>query len=56
MTALPARVALRLGPTLTVLDPTGREQLISVVAAVFTLRLALHKAGYGSDFVLFPRS
>jgi len=39
---------------LTVLDPAGREQLISVGAAVFTLRLAIRKAGYGSDFILFP--
>jgi nitroreductase len=39
---------------LRVLDPTGREQLISVGAAVFTLRLALRRAGYASDVRLFP--
>ena len=39
---------------LRVLDPDGREQLISVGAAVFTLRLALQRAGYGSDVALFP--
>lgn len=39
---------------LPVLDPAGREQLISVGTAVFTLRLAIRKAGYGSDFILFP--
>lgn len=40
---------------LQVLDPDGREQLISVGAAVFTLRLALRRAGYASDVTLFPR-
>jgi nitroreductase len=39
---------------LRVVDPDGREQLISVGAAVFTLRLALRRAGYGSDVALFP--
>jgi nitroreductase len=39
---------------LQVLDPDGREQLISVGAAVFTLRLALRQAGYASDVQLFP--
>lgn len=39
---------------LAVLDPAGREQLISVGAAVFTLRLALRNAGFRSDFTIFP--
>jgi nitroreductase len=39
---------------LRVLDPAGREQLISVGAAVLTLRLALRRAGFGSDVTLFP--
>jgi nitroreductase len=39
---------------LQVLDPDGREQLVSVGAAVFTLRLALRQAGYASDVDLFP--
>ena len=39
---------------LPVLDPDGREQLISVGAAVFTLRLAIRRSGYRSDFALFP--
>jgi len=39
---------------LRVLDPAGREQLISVGAALFTLRLALRQAGYRSDVTLFP--
>ncbi|HET6479973.1 MAG TPA: nitroreductase family protein [Actinoplanes sp.] len=39
---------------LHVLDPDGREQLISVGAAVFTLRLAIRSSGYRSDFTLFP--
>ncbi|MEV4707877.1 Acg family FMN-binding oxidoreductase [Actinoplanes sp. NPDC049316] len=39
---------------LHVLDPAGREQLISVGAAVFTLRLALRQAGFWSDVTLFP--
>lgn len=39
---------------LDVLDPVGRELLISVGAAVFTLRLAIRGAGYLSDHVLFP--
>ena len=42
------------GRRLQVLDPDGREQLISVGAAVFTLRLALRRAGYSCDVVLFP--
>lgn len=40
---------------LQVLDTDGREQLISVGAAVFTLRLALRQAGYASDVALFPK-
>jgi len=39
---------------LEVLDPVGRELLISVGAAVFTLRLALRRAGHLSDLHLFP--
>jgi nitroreductase len=39
---------------LDVLDPAGRELLISVGAAVFTLRLAIRGAGYLSDPTLFP--
>lgn len=39
---------------LPVLDPAGREQLISVGAALFNLRLALRQAGYRSDVTLFP--
>ncbi|MGA5300142.1 Acg family FMN-binding oxidoreductase [Nucisporomicrobium flavum] len=39
---------------LHVLDPAGREQLISVGAAVFNLRLALRQAGFWSDVTLFP--
>lgn len=39
---------------LPILDPDGREQLVSVGAAVFTLRLALRQAGYASDVALFP--
>jgi len=39
---------------LEVLDPAGRELLISVGAAVFTLRLAIRGAGHLSDLKLFP--
>ena len=39
---------------LDVLDPLGRELLISVGAAVFTLRLALRQAGRRPCFGLFP--
>ncbi|RSM68055.1 nitroreductase [Actinoplanes sp. ATCC 53533] len=39
---------------LEVLDPTGRELLISVGAAVFTLGLALRGAGYRPEIGLFP--
>jgi len=39
---------------LRVLDPLGRELLMSVGAAVFTLRLAIRQAGYRSDVRLFP--
>ncbi|SNY59119.1 Acg family FMN-binding oxidoreductase [Paractinoplanes atraurantiacus] len=39
---------------LTVLDPGGREQLISVGAAVFTLRLAVAAAGYRVATELLP--
>ncbi|GIE00383.1 NAD(P)H nitroreductase [Paractinoplanes durhamensis] len=39
---------------LQVIDPMGREQLISVGAAVFTLRLAIRQAGYRSELALFP--
>ncbi|MFI7602398.1 Acg family FMN-binding oxidoreductase [Actinoplanes sp. NPDC049681] len=41
---------------LDVLDPAGREMLISVGAAVFTLRLAIRRAGFLSRPVLFPHS
>ncbi|GAB2584183.1 NAD(P)H nitroreductase [Paractinoplanes abujensis] len=41
---------------LHVLDPDGREQLMSVGAAVFTLRLAIRNSGYRSDFTLFPEA
>lgn len=39
---------------LEVLDPAGRELLISVGAAVFTLRLAIQHRGYRPDLALFP--
>lgn len=39
---------------LEVLDPTGRELLISVGAAVITLDLALRGAGYQPDVVVLP--
>jgi hypothetical protein len=39
---------------LEVIDPAGRELLISVGAAVFTLRLALRRAGYRTTSDLFP--
>lgn len=39
---------------LRVLDPLGRELMISVGAALFTLRLAIRQAGYRSDVRLFP--
>ncbi|GAA2607855.1 Acg family FMN-binding oxidoreductase [Paractinoplanes durhamensis] len=42
------------GRRLRVLDPTGREQLISVGAALLNLRLAIRRAGYRCDFDLFP--
>lgn len=35
-------------------DPDGREQLISVGAAVFTLRLAMRRAGYDVECDLLP--
>ncbi|WP_221328912.1 nitroreductase family protein [Actinoplanes sp. L3-i22] len=40
--------------SLPVVDPDGRELLISVGAAVFTLRTALRRAGYDSDCELLP--
>jgi nitroreductase len=40
---------------LAVLDPAGREQLISVGAALFTLRLGLRRAGYRPETELFPQ-
>ncbi|WP_030440557.1 Acg family FMN-binding oxidoreductase [Actinoplanes subtropicus] len=40
---------------LEVIDPAGREQLISVGAAVFTLRLAVQRAGYHAELTTFPR-
>jgi len=39
---------------LDVLDPDGREQLISVGAALFTLRLAIRSSGFRSYQALFP--
>ncbi|MBM2616411.1 nitroreductase family protein [Actinoplanes sp. LDG1-06] len=39
---------------LRVLDPAGREQMISVGAALFTLRLAVSRAGFDSRTRLFP--
>ncbi|MEU7906129.1 Acg family FMN-binding oxidoreductase [Actinoplanes sp. NPDC049118] len=39
---------------LPVLDPDGREQLISVGAAIFTLRLAIRGAGYRCRSATFP--
>ncbi|GGN31887.1 hypothetical protein FHR83_005691 [Actinoplanes campanulatus] len=41
---------------LPVTDPDGREQLISVGAAVFTLRLAIRRAGYQVRCELLPDS
>jgi hypothetical protein len=51
-----ARVDVYADPArrLAVLDPDGREQLISVGAALFTLRLAIRRSGYRSDHALFP--
>jgi hypothetical protein len=51
-----ARVDVYADPSrrLHVLDPQGREQLISVGAALFTLRLAVRRSGYRSDYSLFP--
>jgi hypothetical protein len=40
---------------LEVLDPSGREQLISVGAAVLTLRLAIQQAGYRCAVEPFPQ-
>ncbi|MCU7729526.1 nitroreductase family protein [Actinoplanes sp. KI2] len=40
---------------LDVVDPAGREQLISLGAAVFTLRLAIQRAGYHVELTTFPR-
>jgi nitroreductase len=39
---------------LRVLDPSGREELISIGAALLNLRLAVRQAGYRSDVDLFP--
>ncbi|MEU4419226.1 nitroreductase family protein [Actinoplanes sp. NPDC024001] len=39
---------------LDVLDPVGRELMISVGAAVFTLRVSLHAAGYLPSVAIFP--
>jgi nitroreductase len=38
------------------LDPLGREMLISVGAAVFTLRLAIRREGWMPSLSLFPES
>ncbi|BCY09998.1 nitroreductase family protein [Actinoplanes sp. L3-i22] len=42
------------GRHLPVIDPAGREHLISVGAAVFTLRLAMRRAGYDVRCDLLP--
>lgn len=42
------------GRRLPVVDPDNREQLISVGAAVFTLRVALRRAGYQVHTELLP--
>jgi nitroreductase len=42
------------GRRLRVLDPAGREQLVSVGAAVFNLRLSLRRAGFCTDVAFFP--
>ncbi|MEU4216719.1 Acg family FMN-binding oxidoreductase [Actinoplanes sp. NPDC026623] len=42
------------GRRLDVLDPAGRELLISVGAALFTLRLAIRRKGFRPVFALFP--
>jgi hypothetical protein len=39
-----------------VLDPVGREMMISLGAAVFTLRLALRQAGHRPELQLLPES
>ncbi|RZT79615.1 nitroreductase family protein [Micromonospora violae] len=39
---------------LDALDPSGRELLISVGAALFTLRLALRAQGWRTTYLLFP--
>jgi nitroreductase len=39
---------------LDVLDPSGREMMISVGAALFTLRLSLLAAGRPADVAIFP--
>lgn len=51
-----SRIEMYADPTrrLDVVDPDGREQLISVGAAVFTLRLAIRRAGFGCDVDLLP--
>jgi nitroreductase len=48
------RVYADQGRRLPVVDPDGREHLISVGAAVFTLRLAMRRAGYHVDCELLP--
>ncbi|GLW35790.1 Acg family FMN-binding oxidoreductase [Actinoplanes regularis] len=48
------RVYADTGRRLDALDPSGRELLISVGAALFTLRLALRSRGWTSAHVLFP--
>ncbi|MEU8233338.1 nitroreductase family protein [Actinoplanes sp. NPDC048967] len=42
------------GRKLAVLDPFGREMMISVGAAIFNLRLALRRRGFVSRLDLFP--
>jgi nitroreductase len=42
------------GRRLDALDPAGRELLISVGAALFTLRLAIRREGWIPDLAVFP--
>ncbi|GGN84399.1 NAD(P)H nitroreductase [Actinoplanes lobatus] len=44
------------GRLLRVVDPEGREQMISVGAAVFTLRVAVRRSGYQTRVQLLPSS
>ncbi|MCH0565198.1 nitroreductase family protein [Streptomyces sp. MUM 2J] len=44
------------GRRLEAIDPSGREMLISIGAAVFNLRLALHAQGWTPETRLFPEA